>query len=387
MDERMSSGRARFLDNVSIAGVGFSPFSRQSGRSVLSLALEAARNAIEDAGVAPSEVDGVATFAWQNDSVPAQAVATGLALPGATYLLDLSMGGQAPSFLVMHAAMAVSSGLADTVLVYRAMNGRSGQRVGSHRTAGGASSYRLPVGLSAYPQLIAQWARRYMIETGATDEDLAAVPIAQRRWAAMNERALVTAPLDLDGYRSAPMIADPFRLPDCTIEIDGACALLVTSTARAKSLRHPPAVIRSAAYQCGPHPGVDTGDALMWADYSRNYTSLLADRLWGQAGLRPAEVGCAQLYDCFSSSVLLAVEGLGLADRGGAGEFIRSARLPVNTNGGLLCEGYLHGMNTVAEAVLQVQGRRTDVLARAPETCVVTSGAMMDGSALILGSA
>ncbi len=382
----MTTRRPPFLDSVSIAGVGFSPFTRNSGRSVLSLALEAGRNAIADAGLEPVDIDGIATFAWENDSVPAQAVATGLALPGATYLLDLSMGGQAPSFLVMQAAMAVSSGLADHVLVYRAMNGRSGARVGSRRTAGGASSYRFPVGLTAYPQFIAMWGRRYLIETGATDEDLASVPIAQRRWAAHNERALVTAPLDLDGYRASPMIADPFRLPDCTIEVDGACAMVVTSTERAASLRHPPAVIRSAAYHCGPRPGLDTGDSLLWADYTRNYTSHLAERLWGQAGVGPSDVDCAQLYDCFSSSVLLAAEGLGLAERGGAGEFIRSGRLPINTNGGLLCEGYLHGMNTVAEAVLQVQGRRTDVLPDRPETCVVTSGAMMDGSALVLGS-
>jgi len=383
----MSATKALFLDKVAIVGVGFSAVSRRSGRSVLSLALEAATRAIDDAGIKAGDLDGIATFAWENDSVPAQAVATGLALPGSTYLLDLSMGGQAPSFLVMQAAMAIATGVAEVVLVYRAMNGRSGQRVGSHRTTGGASSYRLPVGLSAYPQFIAQWARRYMIETGATDEDLAAVPISQRRWAALNERAIIKESLDIERYMAAPMIADPFRLPDCTIEVDGACALLITSTSRAKSMRRPPAVIRSAAYHCGPRPGLEAGDALMWPDYSRNYTNLLADRLWGQAGLQPADVDCAQLYDCFSSSVLFAIEGLGLAERGGAGEFVRQGRLPINTNGGLLCEGYLHGMNTVAEAVLQVQGRRTDVLPARPETCLVTSGAMMDGSALILGSA
>lgn len=382
----MTATRAGFLDKVAIAGVGYSPFTRRSGRSVLSLALEAVRNAVADAGLDLAEVDGIGTFAWENDSVPAQAVATGLALRGASYLLDLSMGGQAPCFLVMQAAMAVTSGLASNVVIYRAMNGRSGDRVGSRRTTGGASSYRLPVGLTAYPQYIAMWARRYLIETGATEEDLAAVPIAQRRWAALNERALVSQPLTLDDYRASPMIADPFRLPDCTIEVDGACALLITSTERARSLRRPPAVIRSAVYHCGPRSGLKAGDALLWEDYTRNYTSQLAGRLWGQADLAPSDVGCAELYDCFSSSVLMAVEGLGLAERGGAGEFMRSATLPVNTHGGLLCEGYLHGMNTVAEAVQQIQGRRTAALPQPPSTCVVTSGAMMDGSALILGS-
>jgi acetyl-CoA acetyltransferase len=381
----MSIQRASFLDKTAIAGVGYSPFTRGSGRSILSLAVEAARNAIEDAGIDPTEVDGVASFAWESDSVPSQAVATALALPGATYMLDLSMGGQAPSFLVMQAAAAVATGMANNVIVYRAMNGRSGDRVGSRRTSGGASSYRFPIGLTAYPQFIAMWARRYMIETGATQEDLASVPIAQRRWAQLNPRAIVTKPLGLEEYVASPMIADPFRLPDCTIEVDGACALLITSTERAGSLRHPPAVIRSAAYDCGPRSGLDTGDSMLWEDYSRNYTSRLAERLWGQAGLKPSEVGCAELYDCFSSSVLLAIEGLGLAERGGAADLVRSGSLPINTNGGLLCEGYLHGMNTVAEAALQIQGRATAALPVPPETCVVTSGAMMDGSALILG--
>jgi acetyl-CoA acetyltransferase len=379
----MNDPRPPFLDSVAIAGVGYSTFTRESGRSVLSLALEATANAASDAGVERSAIDGIATFSWMNDSVPAQAIVTGLALPGASYLLDVSMGGQAPSFLVMQAAMAISSGLANYVLIYRAMNGRSESRVGSRRTMGGASSYRQPVGLTAYPQHIAMWARRYMIETGATEEDLAAVPIAQRRWAATNERALITEPLDLDLYRASPMIADPFRLPDCTIEVDGACALLLTSTQRARHLRHRPAIIRSAAYQCGPRPGVDAADALLWQDYTRNYTHYLADRLWGMAGLSPGDIECAELYDCFSSSVLLAVEGLGLAARGEGGEFVRNGTLPINTHGGLLCEGYLHGMNTVAEAVLQVQGRQT-TLPQRPRTCVVTSGAMMDGSALVL---
>lgn len=138
--------------------------------------------------------------------------------------------------------------------------------------------------------------------------------------------------------------------------------------------------------------GLDAGDALLWPDLTRNYTSILAEELWGQAGLGPGDVDMAQIYDCFSSSVLINMEGLGLAERGGGIEMIRSGdtgtdgRLPVNTNGGLLAEGYLHGMNTLAEAVLQLQGRGEVQPARPPETCVVTSGAMMDGSALVLAN-
>jgi acetyl-CoA acetyltransferase len=379
--------RPQFLGSTAIAGVGFSSFTRGSGRSVLALAVEAAQAAIADAGLELADVDGIVSFNWLGDSAPSQAVATSIGLDSSTYLLDAALGGEAPCFLVANAAMAVESKMARNVVVFRALNGRSGLRVGSRRPSGGSSSYRLPIGLTAYPQIIALWARRYMIETGATEEDLAAVPMKQRSYAASNERALLREPLSLTDYLAEPMIAEPFRRADCTAEVDGACAVVVTSTEVARDLRHPVVSIESAAFEAGRAPGLDAADCQLWDDFTRNYTTRLAPRLWGWAGLQAHEVDCAQLYDCFSSSVLLAVEGLGLAERGGAADFIRSGGIPVNTNGGLLCEGYLHGMNTVAEAVLQLQGRGSGYRMSAPTTCVVTSGALMDGSALVLARA
>jgi acetyl-CoA acetyltransferase len=382
--------RPAFLGETAIVGVGHTALSKRSGRSVLALATEACRNAVHDAGLTLADVDGIASFRFMEDSVPTSAVATTLGLDPANYLLDSGLGGQAPCYLVMHAAMAVHAGLADTVVVFRALNGRSGARVGTNRVPGPATDFRYPVGFSAYAQFIAMWARRYMIETGATHDDLAAVAIAQREWATMNERAMLRAPLTLEQYYAAPWVADPFRVPDCTIEVDGACAVVVTSLERARDLRHRPAVIESAAYVAGGGPGLDMGDALLWPDLSRNYTSVLAADLWGGAGLSPDEVDIAEIYDCFTTSALLGIEGLGLAPRGGAGALVRSGATgpggtrPINTNGGLLSEGYLHGMNTVAEAVLQLQGRCGERTIVDAETCVVTSGALTDGSALIL---
>lgn len=358
--------------------------------SVLALAATACRNAIVDAGLEPRAIDGVASFSLNNDSAASQAVATVLGLPTLGYVLDLNLGGQAPSFVTMHAAMAVSAGLAEYVVAYRALNGRSGSRVGSSQYAGPGGQYRYPIGFTAYPQYMALWARRYMIETGATEDDLAAVPIAQRRYAALNDRAIVRTPLTLDDYRAAEYVAEPFRVPDCTTEVDGACAVVVTSIENARALRHVPAVIRGAAYACGYRSGLDIGDAMLWPDLSRNYTSLLADDLWRSAEMRPGEVDFAEIYDCFSSTVLINLEGLGLVGRGEAGAFIRSGatgldgRLPTNTSGGLLSEGYLHGMNTLTEAVLQIQGRGGARQVPRNRSCVVTSGGMMDGSALVL---
>lgn len=386
----MRSRRPAFLGRTAIAGVGYASLSRASGRSVLSLAVEACRNALDDAGLERERVGGISSFSFFNDSVPGQSVATALALGKLDYVLDMSLGGQAPSFMVMNAAMAIECGLADAILVYRALNGHSGRRVGSTPFSGPGAQYRYPIGFTAYPQYMAMWARRYMIETGATSEDLGSVAIAARQYAALNERAILRKPLSLEDYMAAPYVADPYRVPDCTIEVDGACALLVTSLEMARNLRNEPALIQGAAYTMGRRSGLDIGDSLLWQDYSRNYTSLLAEDLWSSAGRRPKEVDFAEIYDCFTSTVLLGLEGLGFVGRGEAGEFVRAGetaiggRLPTNTNGGLLCEGYLHGMNTVAEAVLQIQGRCGRRQVPRHEACVVTSGGLVDGSALIL---
>jgi acetyl-CoA acetyltransferase len=375
----------RVFGDTAISGVGYTEFSRNSQRSVLSLAVEACRNAVEDAGLTLDDVEGVASFSLFGDSVTPGAVATALGLRSQHYLLDLALGGQAPCFTVMNAAMAVATGMANTVVCFRALNGRSGVRVGSTTVYGPGGQYRYPIGFTAYPQYIAMWARRYMIETGATEADLGAVAVSQRRYAVTNPRAMRREPLTLDDYYASPPVAEPFKVADCTAEVDGACAVVVTTLERARELHRPPVVIRGGAYRAAPRLGLDIGDSLLCDDYSCNYTALLADDLWRSAGLGPADMDVAEIYDCFTSVVLMGLEGLGLADRGAAADLVRSGGLPINTNGGLLCEGYLHGMNTLAEGVLQVQGRATNQVANA-KTCVVTSGAWMDGSALVLSA-
>ena len=375
---------------AAVAGVGYTPFTRCSGRSVLALAAEACRAALDDAGLEAGDVDGIVSFSLMHDSVPVQAVASTLAVPGLRFAVDADLGGQAPCHLVSLAAMAVDARHARNVLVFRALNGRSGPRVGTMQFHGMGAQYRYPIGYDAYLMYVGMWAQRYLHETGQTPDALGAVPVAQRLWAADNERAVRRSPLTWDEYRAAPYVVEPFRAPDCTIEVDGACAVVVSSLEQARDLRHPPAVVASGAYWAGAGPGLDIGDHLLWDDYTRNYTSGLRDELFSRAGLRPSDVQVAEIYDCFSSTVLIGLEGLGLCERGGAAAFVRSGAtgpggtLPVNTNGGLLAEGYLHGMNTVAEAVLQVQGRGGTRQVPRHDVCVVTSGALMDGSALVL---
>ncbi|GAA2536077.1 MULTISPECIES: thiolase C-terminal domain-containing protein [Pseudonocardia] len=378
------------MRDVAVSGVGYSAFSKASGRTVLDLATEAARAATLDAGLRPVDVDGVVSFSVLNDSVSSEAVATTLAVPGLRFVMDFQQGGQSPCFMVQQAAMAVAQGYAENVVVFRALNGRSGVRVGSTAFGSGAAQYRYPIGYSAYLMYIAMWARRYLHETGGDERDLAAVALAQRVYAQANDRAIQRRPLDLPGYLDSPMIAEPFRAADCTSEVDGACAVLVTSLDRARDLPHPPAVVASAAYRADARPGLDIGDQLLHDDYTRNFTHGLRDELYGRAGISATDVDFAEIYDCFTSVVLMGLEGLGFCDRGEAGAFVRSGAtardgtLPVNTHGGLLAEGYLHGMNTVAEAVLQIQGRGGDRQVPRHEVGVVTSGALTDGSALVL---
>jgi acetyl-CoA acetyltransferase len=378
------------MSRAAIAGVGYTEFTAGTEKSILALALQACSSALADAGLDRREVDGIASFMVLHDSVPTQAIATGLGLDQLRFSLDLDLGGQAPCHLVAQAAAAVTSGQADTVLVYRAMKGRSGARVGSMEFSGAGGQFRYPIGYGAYMMYVAMWAQRFLYETGQDSADLAAVAMAQRCYSKTNPRAMRRRPLTAEDYWNSPMVVEPFRAADCTVEVDGACAVVVTSLERARDLRHPAAVVAAGTYRAGPRPGLDIGDHLSWRDYSRNYTTWLAPDLYRQAGVTPDDVGFAEIYDCFTSTVLMGLEGMGLCDRGESGAFVRSGgtaiggRLPTNTHGGLLSEGYLHGMNTVAEAVLQVQGRGGDRQVPSRDVCVVTSGALMDGSGLIL---
>lgn len=375
---------------AAITGVGYTPFTK-AGPNVLELAVEACREAIADAGLRTTDIDGIASFMVLRDSVPTQAVATSLAIPTMRFSLDVDLGGQAPCHLVAQAAAAVTTGQARHVLVYRALNGRSGPRVGTMGFPGMGGQFRYPIGYDGYLMYVGMWGQRFLHETGQGPNDLAAVAVSQRQYALDNPRAYRRDPLDVETYLAAPYVVEPYRAADCTVEVDGGCAVVVSSLEAARDLPNPPAVIASGSYRAGQRPGLDIGDHLLWDDYTRNYTSHLRDDLFGRAGLGVGDVDFAEIYDCFTSTVLMGVEGLGLVDRGGSGDLFRSGgtsrdgRMPINTHGGLLAEGYLHGMNTVAEAALQIQGRggAGRQLSR-HETCVVTSGALMDGSALIL---
>jgi acetyl-CoA acetyltransferase len=356
---------------------------------VLDLAREACLKALEAAGLPASEVDGMVQYSLYNDSVPSESVGAAIGASDLTYAMDFAQGGQSASYMVMHAAMAIEAGMAKNVLVFRALNGRSGVRVGRALGAGGSTEFRYPLGYIAYPQYTAMWARRYLIETGSTEEDLGAIAIAERSWAALNDRAILREPLTMEKYFDSPYVAAPYRVVDCTTEVDGAAAVLVTSLERARDLNQTPAVIAGSAWASHGFD-LDMGGAFLYDDYSRNFASHLAEPLWKSAGVGPEDVDVAELYDCFTGVLAANLEGLGLVGRGEAGAFAREGhtsqggKLPVNTNGGLLSEGYLHGMNTVTEAVWQIEGLCGERQVDKADVVAVCSGGLSSGSAIVL---
>jgi acetyl-CoA acetyltransferase len=186
------------------------------------------------------------------------------------------------------------------------------------------------------------------------------------------------------------MVVSPFRVADCTREVDGACAVVMTGIEQARALAVAPVVVQGGVFASGSRPGREIGDILLWDDYARNCMHAVGDRLWKKTGFSPDSIDVAEIYDCFSSAVLYGLEGLGFVGHGESGDFIRQGEtrlggsLPLNTNGGLLAEGYLHGMNGLTEGVLQLRGDAGSRTVPRAEVALVTSGTLMDGSAVIL---
>lgn len=382
------SDKVHYHGRVAIASAGMTALTRRSGKPVLTLATDACREAMEASGISRSEIDGIVTFSMYDDSVPAESVSGALGLRDMRYVMDFNQGGQSAAFMLMHAAMAIDAGLAKSVLVFRALNGRSGTRVGRARSQNEAAGLRRAVGIIAYPQIQALSYRRYMIDTGTDERDLYAAVVNARQHASRNPRAMRQSFVSEQDYFAAPYVASPYRTHDCTIEVDGACAVLVTSLPRARDLKLPPVTIASSAWHTHDFD-LDMASMLTYDQPSKNYTWQLRDRLYAGCGLTPADIDVASLYDCFTGVLIQNIEGLGLCGYGEAGDYLRHKNAGgggtvVNPSGGLLAEGYLHGMNSVAEAVWQVQGMAGPTQVPGCEVALTCSGGAMSGSAAVL---
>jgi acetyl-CoA acetyltransferase len=390
------SRRHRFAGTTAVAGIGATEFSKQSGRSELRLAVEAVAAALDDAGLAPGEVDGLVTFTA--DTNPEIEVARSLGMGDLTFFSRIHYGGGAACATVHQAAMAVASGVADVVVCYRAFNERSGNSFGAGvqgrppaPTAESAQfAWYAPHGLLTPASWVAMFGQRYLHVSGATTEDFGRVAVADRKHAATNPAAwFYGKPITLEDHQASRWIVEPLRLLDCCQETDGGQAMVVTSLERARDLARPPAVIEAAAQGSG-----DQQD--MMTSYYRDDMSRLpemgvvARQLWETSGLGPDDITAAILYDHFTPFVLCQLEELGFCQFGEAKEFVRDGhlelggRLPTNTHGGQLGEAYLHGMNGIAEGVRLVRGTSVNQPAGV-EHVVVTAGTGVPTSGLLLG--
>lgn len=385
-------------DVCAIAGIGLTDFSRGSGRSDLTLATQASMAALDDAGIDSCKVDGIVRC--DMDHVQSNSLADALGIPNLSYWGDNGAGGAASGGQIGQAVAAIQAGLATTVLCFRSLNGYSGHRYGQGtqnpaRHVGDEETYEeffVPYGLTTPAMMYALIFRRHMEEYGTDAAALGEIARVCRARANTNPDAqMYGRPLEMEDYLAGRMIADPLRLFDCCLETDGAAAVVVTSTERARDLPNPPALIRSVALGTGPRvqPSIMWG-ALMRESLTTWPQAHAAQTLYDRAGLSPADIDVAQFYDCFTPAVLLQVEDFGFCEKGEGGDFVSSGAIdiggsiPINTSGGHLSDGYVHGMNLVVEAVKQIRGTSTSPVENV-ENALVTAGPPQSSSALILG--
>jgi len=399
MHEEMGLDRSAFRDHVAVVGIGATEFSRNSGRSELRLAVEAICRAVEDAGLTVDEIDGIVKYSYDTSGDP-PTVAAALGLPDMSFWSLASGAGTGSCAIVGHAANALLTGQAKYVVCYRAMNGNSGVRYGTsmgrsvRSTVGGGYSYEefhRPYGLTSPAQFFALLAKRHMIEFGTPQEALGAVAVACRNHAARNPHAQMQTPITIDDYLHSRWIAEPLHLLDCCLTTDGAAAVVVTTAERARDLRQRPVYISAWGQAAGPDPTPGILNAWLTREaIAETAGRYLAPKLYAMAGVGAEEIDVAQFYDCFTITVLMQIEDYGFCKKGEAADFIGDGSriqlgggLPINTAGGNLSEGYIHGFNHVLEGVRQLRGTSSAQVEDA-NYCLVTGGAPPATSGLIL---
>jgi acetyl-CoA acetyltransferase len=360
-------------DQAAIVGIGQTPYSKGLGRSEFDMAVEAILAACADAGISPREIDGVVRYDMESTDEEQLLSIVG---PGLRYQASTSWGGGGSVSVLVHAAIAVAMGMANHVLVFRSRARGKHSVFGKDAVLGGRyweriaerlpdlTQWHVPHGLVSAFQEMAMITRRHMIEYGTTEKQFAEVAVATRRHALRNPNAVMRAPMAIADHLGSRMIAEPLRLFDCNIETDGACALIVSSRARARDLRQPPVLIHAGALNAGSHH--IRLSTLLGRDRDDDSAARVGRQLWENSGLRPSEIDAFFCYDFFTSFVIIALEDYGFCKRGEGGPFVEDqglyfegGKLPTNTNGGQLSEAFIHGLNNNLEAVRQIRGTST----------------------------
>jgi acetyl-CoA acetyltransferase len=384
----------RAEESAIIAGIGQSKLSRHVPVDPLSLTIESAMAAIFDAGLTPNDIDGVSCQPGLIGDMPGMSpVSIGEVRDALDLKLSWYTGArEGPGHLVaiFNACAAIAAGLANNVLCFRTVlesTGRAGlpAAVTTASSVVGRDQYSIPLGAVSAASRAAMFAQRYMFEYGLTREQLGLVSINARRNAGLNAKAIYRDPLDLDTYLNARQISSPFCLYDCDVPIDGSVAFVLSRRERTADIDHPAVGIAAI--------GSALADAHSWTQ-RREFLSMgshdSASMMWRRTDLKPTDVDVVQLYDGFSIFPILWLEALGFVGRGEAGQFLEaghhflSGRLPMNTSGGQLAEGRLHGLGLLHEACVQLRGTAGERQVPLAEVAVVATGGGPDGGCLTL---
>jgi len=374
-------------DQTAIVGIGETPFAKRLEESEKKLAVRAILAALDDAGIAPSEVDGLSSYTMEtNDEVE---IAKNVGFGDISFFSQVGYGGGAGPATVGHLAMAVASGQCRVGVAWRSRKRGSGQRpwAGALQPSVSATFTR-PFGLLRPVDEIAMLTRRYMHEYGATREHLANIAIAVRRMANRNPGAMMyERELTREQYMAARWISEPLCLFDNCLETDGALACVLVSAERARDCPHPPVYLH--AFGQGLPSQLHTMVNYWSEDPLAGPAWTCARQLFRSSDIRPEDIAVAQLYDAFTPLIPLSLEGYGFCKRGEGAAFTehgaieRGGRLPVNTSGGGLSEAYVHGFNLINEGVRQMRGVSCNQVPGA-ESCLVTAGEGVPTSALLL---
>jgi acetyl-CoA acetyltransferase len=375
-------------DKAAIVGIGQTAFSKRLEPSETELACMAIRDALDDAGIHPSEVDAMSAFTWE--STEENEVASNLGFGDVRFFSRIGYGGGAGCATILHLAMAVATGQASVGVAFRSRKRGSGARLWAlaAERMSDVWKYTRPYGLVRPVDEVAILTQRYMHEYGMTRDHLANVALACRRHANKNPNAMMYAKgMTREDYMAARWIAEPLCLFDNCLETDGALACVIVSAERAKDCKQRPVYIHAGAQGISaPHPTMMNH----FCDSPLDGPGWAAGRgMWSNSDLKPKDIKVAQIYDAFTPLVPLSLEAYGFCKRGEGAAFTENGalelggRLPINTAGGGLSEAYVHGFNHINEGVRQMRGTSVNQVPGA-DACLVTSGEAVPTSAIVL---